>query len=214
MNKTVAAVLDGLIVAAMFAIALWTIRQLPRGAQVAIHWGPDGRPDACVQEWAGLLIIPLVACVVWFLVSAYPQGLSAPGKPAPPAGLRRAMLSRVLAIQLAAQAVVAIHALGRAIDTTHYIAIALGLLYVATGAGFRALQPDGVGIGGALHDEALREKIRTVGRWLFGLGGLAIFTAAFGLQRDDAILAVFLLTLGAPLLTMLYAWVMARRAGR
>jgi hypothetical protein len=46
MNKFPAAVLNGLLIAAMFAIVGWAIHMLPAGGQVAIHWGPNGQPDA------------------------------------------------------------------------------------------------------------------------------------------------------------------------
>lgn len=111
MNKLLTA-REGLLIAAMFVIAIWTIRALPAGAQVAVHWGPDGRPDAWVGQGAGLLVLPLVACVLWFLLTVYPQGFWPPRKPVPPADVRHRMFSRVLLIQLAVQVFLAIRYLG------------------------------------------------------------------------------------------------------
>jgi uncharacterized membrane protein len=107
-----AAVRFGAPIATMFAIAIWTIHALPSGPQVAIHWGPDGHPDAWVGQGAGMLVMPLVACVLWFLLTVYPQGFWSSTKPIPPADLRRRMFSRVLLIQLAVQVFLAIRYLG------------------------------------------------------------------------------------------------------
>lgn len=177
MNKLSAATLNVLLIAAMFAVAGWAIHMLPAGGQVAIHWGPDGQPDAWVGEWAGLLVIPIVAGVVWFLLYMYP-----------PAGVRPAAVSHVLSFQLAAEVVIAVHALGREVDTSNYIAVALGVLYIALGF----------------------QQARTAGRWIFCLSGLGILLAAFGLEQGDKVLGIFLLALGGPLLMVLYSWLVGR----
>jgi uncharacterized membrane protein len=191
LNKLFAAALHAILIAAMFGIALWTIHELPAGGQVAMHWGPDGQPDAWVGEWAGLLIIPIVACVTWFLMSVAPQGFSSSRKSVPPAEVRRAVFSRLLFVQLAIQAVIAIHALGREVDTSNYIAVALGMLYIGIGA---------------------LDKSRQAGRWIFVLSGLGMLVAAFGLERGDKVLGVFVLALGAPLVAVLHSYL--RRRGR
>jgi hypothetical protein len=172
MNRFSAAALPVLLITAMFAIAGWAIHTLPTGGQVAIHWGPDGQPDAWVGEWASLLFMPIVSGVLWFVLSVYP-----------PAGVRPIAISRLLLFQLAAQVLIAIHALGREVDTSNYIAVALGVLYIAVGL----------------------QQTRTAGRWVFGLGGFGILLAAFGLEQGDKVLGIFLLALGAPLLAVLYS---------
>jgi len=189
LNKLFAAALNAILIAAMFGIALWTIHELPAGGQVVIHWGSDGRPDAWVGEWAGLLIIPIVACVAWFLMSVSPQGSSSSGDSVPPARVRRTVFSRLLFVQLAIQAVIAIQALGRAVDTSNYITLALGMLYIGIGA---------------------LDRSRKAGRWIFVLSGLGMLVAAFGLERREKVLGVFVLALGAPLVTVLYSRLMSR----
>jgi uncharacterized membrane protein len=211
MNKRLAAALNAFLIAAMFAIALWAIYELPAGGQVAIHWGPDGQPDAWIGEWAGLLIIPIIACVLWFLLSVSPQGFSFPGKPIQPADVRRTVFFRVLLIQLAAQTLIAINAVGREVDTSRYISIALGMLYIVAGAGFRQLQWNFAWIRNSPFEEAVREKSQRAGRWIFGLSGLGIVVVAFGMQQGDKVLGVFILTIGAPLLTVLYSYLVSRR---
>jgi hypothetical protein len=187
MNKSFTTAQNAFLIAAMFAIALWAIHRLPAGAQVAIHWGPDGQPDTWVGQWASLLILPIVACVLWFLLSVYPQGFSIPGKPMPSADDRRTVFSRVLLVQLALQASMAINALDHEVDTSNYISVALGMIYILIGAGKTS-----------------------AGRWIFGSGGLGIIIVSFGLQQGDKVLAVFVLALAAPLLTALYSYLISR----
>ncbi|MFC5546959.1 hypothetical protein [Massilia aerilata] len=94
-------VLNGMLVAAMFALAFLAIYSLPAGGQVATHWGPDSRPDAWVGGSAIHLINPIVALVVWFLASN--------GKPP---GTAQARVSNVLLIQLVIQLSIALYARG------------------------------------------------------------------------------------------------------
>jgi hypothetical protein len=75
-----AAALNGFLVALMFAAAFWAVQASPTRGQVAIHWGPAGHPDAWVGGSAAQLINPIVALVLWFLLSTCPQGFASPGK--------------------------------------------------------------------------------------------------------------------------------------
>lgn len=96
---------NGLLVAILFALAFWTIHDTSAGGQVAIHWGPDNRPDAWVGAAAVQLVNPIVALVLWFLLSMAPQGFS-PALRTADAAHRR--FSGVFAIQLAIQLGIAI----------------------------------------------------------------------------------------------------------
>jgi hypothetical protein len=103
--------------------------------------------------------------------------------------VRRTVFSRLLFVQLAIQAVIALQALGREVDTSNYIALALGMLYIGIGA---------------------LDKSRKAGRWIFVASGLGMLVAAFGLERGDKVLGVFVLALGAPLAAVLYSHLMSR----
>jgi|GEM_PF-4987447 len=104
-----AVALNGVLVAAMFALAFWTAHALPDRGQVATHWGPNGRPDAWLGGSAAQLINPIVALVLWFLLSTVPQGFASPGKPLKSAHTR---FSRVFLAQLAIQLLLTMHVLG------------------------------------------------------------------------------------------------------
>jgi uncharacterized membrane protein len=104
-----AAALNAFLVAAVFAVAFWTVHGLPGAGQVAIHWGPDNQPDAWLGGSAVHLVNPVIALVIWFLLSAAPERFSSPGKPPAAAHAR---FSIVFLIQLAVQLLIAIHARG------------------------------------------------------------------------------------------------------
>jgi len=93
----------------MFAVAILAIIKLPTGGQVAIHWGPDNQPDAWVGGSAIQLINPIIALVIWFLVSMFPQGFSSKRKPV---GTVQARLSNILLIQLIIQLLIALYLRG------------------------------------------------------------------------------------------------------
>lgn len=211
MNSRLAAAVNAFLIALMFAVALWAIHELPAGAHVPTHWGPDGRPDAWTGKWAGLLFNPVLACILWLVMSAFPQGVSLPGKQTLPVHAQRAVFSCILLCQIAAETLIAVNALGRNIDPGTYISIALGILYIVVGVGFRQLQWNFIGFSAPLFKEAVWEKSHRVGRWIYVSSGLGIIGAAVGLQQGDKVLGVFILTLGAPLLTVLYSYLVARR---
>ena len=109
MKRHTAVASNGLLVAILFALAFWTIHTVSAGGQVAIHWGPDNRPDAWVGGAAVQLVNPIVALVVWFLLCMAPQGFSAATSTAEAAHRR---FSSVFVIQLAIQLLVGLVARG------------------------------------------------------------------------------------------------------
>ena len=103
--KPVAA-LNAVLVAAIFAVALWATHGMPAGGQVAIHWGPDSRPDTFLRGAAVQLINPIIALVVWFLLSMAPQGFLSRGQ-AP--ATAHARFTRLFLAQLVIQLCMAIY---------------------------------------------------------------------------------------------------------
>jgi len=100
---------NAVVVAAIFAIAFWTLHALPAGGQVATHWGSDQRPDLWIGGAAVQLINPIVALVVLFLLAMAPQGFAARGTPA---NTVHARFSGFFLAQLAIQLLLAIQARG------------------------------------------------------------------------------------------------------
>ncbi|NOY57164.1 MAG: DUF1648 domain-containing protein [Actinobacteria bacterium] len=62
-----------LIVAAMFALSLWASGRLPAGAQIPVHFGPDGTPDRYGGRFEGLYLMPLVTMGVAALFAVLPR---------------------------------------------------------------------------------------------------------------------------------------------
>jgi hypothetical protein len=110
-NNRSSAALNAFLIAVMFAIALWAIHELPAGARIAMHWGSNGHPDGWTGKWTGLLFNPVIASVIWYALSVFPQGFSLPGKLPLPAHAQRALFSCVLLCQIAAEMFIAISAL-------------------------------------------------------------------------------------------------------
>jgi uncharacterized membrane protein len=105
MSNRLATIVSGLLVAAIFAVAVLAIYKMPSGGQVAIHWGPDNRPDAWVGGSAIHLINPIIALVIWFVASFFPQGFASKREVVSTA---QARLSNVLLIQLVIQLLMAL----------------------------------------------------------------------------------------------------------
>lgn len=109
MNDRLATVLNGLLVAAIFAVAALTIYQVPIGGRVAIHWGPDNRPDSWVGGSAIHLVNPIVALMIWFVASFFHQGFATKRQLT---GIARTRLSNLLLIQLVIQLLMALYLKG------------------------------------------------------------------------------------------------------
>lgn len=109
MNHRSAAISNAVFVAAIFAVAFWTVHRLAAGVQVAIHWGSDNRADAWVGGSAIQLINPIIALVLWFLLSTCPQGFSSTVESAKRVHMR---FSGVFLVQLIIQLLMAMHVLG------------------------------------------------------------------------------------------------------
>lgn len=103
MSERLSAALNAVLVAVTFATAAWTISKLPAGGQVAIHWASDGRPDSWVGQQAALLILPITALVLWFVLTFFPRGFGVPRQP-----IQFVRIRRILLILLVAQLLLAI----------------------------------------------------------------------------------------------------------
>jgi hypothetical protein len=91
------------LVAAMLSLAAFAIYQTASAGQVAIHWGPDHRPDSWVASSAIHLINPVLALTIWFVVSFFHQGFATKRLLAGPA---RTRLSNLLLFQLVIELVI------------------------------------------------------------------------------------------------------------
>ncbi len=214
MKNRLADVLSGVLIAFMFAVALWAISELPADVRIAVHWGPDGEPNGWAGKWAGLLFVPVVALVARFSIAVIPSGYSVPGRLALPENARRALLVCVLAIMAISEVAIAINALGLKLDPSNYLAVAMSLLFILVGVGFQKLQLNFMGFSRALFTEEVWKKTQRVGRWAFILSGLGIIGATFGLSQENKALVVSILAIGTPLVVLLYSYLVSIRSTR
>lgn len=109
MSDRRATLFNGLLVVAIFSIAAFAIYQTDSGGQVAIHWGPDNRPDSWVGSSAIHLINPIVALVIWSVASFFHQSFATKHLLTGPA---RTRLSNLLLLQLVVQLLMALYLKG------------------------------------------------------------------------------------------------------
>ena len=57
----------------MFAMAAYAWVRLPAGADVPIHWGPDGTVNGNAPKTIGLLLLPLTAAGIAVLLAFIPR---------------------------------------------------------------------------------------------------------------------------------------------
>ncbi len=113
------------------AVVGWV--QLPPDAQVPIHWGVDGQVNGTAPKIVGLLLIPAVtvglSVLLYFLPRFEPraQNLARSG----PAYVR--MSSAVLILMAVIQLVLVASALGRPVDVTAVLSVAIGVLFIVLG---------------------------------------------------------------------------------
>lgn len=64
---------SGFIVALMLVVSVWALGKLPAGAQIPVHFGPDGTPDRYGSRFEGLFLLPLVTIGVALLMAVLPK---------------------------------------------------------------------------------------------------------------------------------------------
>jgi uncharacterized membrane protein len=184
-------------VAAMALAGAWAWIQLPDGAQVPIHWGPDGRPDDWADRTIALFGLPLTALAMTALFLVIP--LIEP---------RRTNLERSRAayhaIWLASIALlgliqvgVVVFALGGEFDMTALALAGAGIMFVVIGNVMGKLRSSflvGVRTPWTLTSELSWNRThRLAGRLFVGLGLVTIGLVIVG---PDPILLLAVLGVG------------------
>jgi uncharacterized membrane protein len=112
------------------AVAGW---MLPGGAEVAVHWGLDGRPDRFLPKLQALLAMPITAAVTAAILAGVPFLEPRGGNLARSATFYlRAWIGSLLLAALAHGALVAV-ALGASLDVTRVVAVGTAVFVAALG---------------------------------------------------------------------------------
>jgi len=121
------------VVAGMVAIGAWAWIQLPAGADVPIHWGPDGTPNGYASKTVGLLLLPLIAAGVAVLLAAIPRieprraNLERSGK------AYGAIWAGVMLLLGGIQVIVVATSLGATLDVSRLMLFGTGALFIVIG---------------------------------------------------------------------------------
>ena len=73
MNRKPAVVASVAIVVSMLLMSAWAWTQLPAGARIPVHWGPNGTPDRYADQLQALFQLPIVACLIAVLFAILPR---------------------------------------------------------------------------------------------------------------------------------------------
>jgi len=183
------------IVAAMLAFAAYAWVTLPAGAEVPIHWGPDGTVDGWASKTLGLLLLPLTAAGLALLLAGIPRfeprraNLERSGK------AYGAIWIAVILLLACVQVVIVATALGATVDMSRLTLFGIGALYLVIGNYLPKVRPNylmGIRTPWTLTSDLAWDKTHRVGGRLFVIEGL-VFIAMGIVGVSPEALAVVLI---------------------
>ncbi len=171
----------GAIIAIMLVVSAWAWAQIPAGADVPVHWGPDGQPDGYGPKWLGLLGLPMTAIAILALCAVLPRieprrvNLERSGTAYIATGIAAVALIGMLHVS----AVLSI--LGLDIDTTAIALVGAGAMFIVIGNFLGKTRSHwffGVRTPWTLSsDRSWAATHRLIGGLFIGLGALTIVLA-------------------------------------
>jgi uncharacterized membrane protein len=194
MNLSTVYRVGAIVLGAMLVAAAWGLAQVGPQAQVPIHWGPSGEPDAYAAAWISFLMTPVLTGAVIALFAVIPR-----------IEPRRANLQRsgpayrttavaVILLLGALQAGIVLAGVTGSFPVATLISIGIGLLFVVLGNVLTTVRPNflfGVRTPWTLtSDRSWDRTHRLVGR-LFVLMGLLLVVVSFTGEME-IVLAVLL----------------------
>src|ERR1700683_1677918 len=72
MNLRTPLIVSLILLAAMLAVSAWGWNALPAAAQMATHWGINGRPNGYMPKAIGLFMAPAIAAVLTLFFALLP----------------------------------------------------------------------------------------------------------------------------------------------
>jgi uncharacterized membrane protein len=199
------------VVGAMTLLSIWAWTQLPADAEVPIHWGIDGTPDAYAPKAIGLFLLPVVAAGISALLAVIPRF-----EP------RRANLERsgqayaiarigVVSILAVVHVVAIAAALGSDLDMTRIVLVSVGLLFIGLGNYMPKMRPNftmGIRTPWTLSSDRSWDRTHRLGGRLFVLEGIVLAALGLlGVSSEVLIVAVFVAILLVVLVVFAYSYV-------
>lgn len=177
---------------------------VPAGAQMPVHWGPDGAADAyLVREWALLMPVGLIAvmgAIFQIALQRGPQGERAL------AGLRTAFAGFILLMSAIEAGAIAI-TLGSNLDMVRVIVFGLGVLFITLGNILPKSQPNslaGVRLPWTMNDPANWQATNRFSGMLMMVGGIGMALAAVLIANTGWLLSIVTICIVGPLLLGTY----------
>lgn len=190
-----------LVIAAMFAMAAVAWSHVPE--RMPIHWNMQGEVDGYGGKFAGLLLIPLLAIGLYFLLLFIPRLDPAYQNYAQFAGTYLALRFAMLLFLAAIFAATVLSALGYRVPILSVVAWSMAGLFALLGAVMHRIRPNwlvGVRTPWTLSSELSWTKTHRLAGWLFGL--LAAIMIVWGMMPNATMFVVTMATLGVSVLAM------------
>ena len=196
------------VVAAMLVMAAWAWVQLPAGADIPIHWGPDGTVNGTAPKTFGLLLLPILAVGMVVLLAFIPRfeprraNLERSGK------AYGAVWAAVLLLLAGVQALIVATALGATVDVSRLILVGIGVMYLVIGNYLPKVRPNymmGIRTPWTLTSDLAWDKTHRVGGRLFVLEGLLFIAMGIVGVSPEALLVVLIAGI-VLLLVVLFAY--------
>ncbi len=189
------AILIGLcVVCIMLIFTAWAWRQVPEGANIPVHWGINGEPDRYGGKFEGLLMLPIIAAVILFLLYLSPhieprrRHLQLSNK------AYSVIITIVLFAFAAFHFFTVMQSLGKIIHLNRWILITLGILFMVIGNYMGKIRSNfmlGIKTPWTLSSELSWHKTHRLGGWLFVILGFIVVPGAMILENSEAFSILF-----------------------
>lgn len=175
MNRRRLIAFSVVVVVAMLALGAYAWTQLPSGAEVPIHWGPDGTPNGYASKSIGLFLLPLITAGLAVLLAFIPRfeprraNLERSGK------AYGAIWVGVMLLMAGIQVIVVATTLGGTPDMTQLMLLGIGALYLVIGNYLPKVRPNymmGIRTPWTLTSDLAWTRTHRVGGRLFVAEGL------------------------------------------
>jgi uncharacterized membrane protein len=196
--------------AAMAALSAWAWRVLPAGAELATHWGFDGKVNGTMSKETGLLILPAIALGVIALMLVIPR--VEPRREHLIASRKAFFVFWIgaLAVLAAGHAMIVLTAMGYALDIPGTLLVAIAIMLAAGGNYLGKVRSNwflGIRTPWTLSSELSWEKShRLLGR-LFVISALVTLAVRFAIGVEPAYLTFAAAVAASALLAIVSSYV-------
>jgi len=177
------------LLAGMFVMAAIAWVRVPE--RIPVHWGIDGTTDRYGGRVEGLLLLPLIAAGLYWLLQFLPRFDPRRANYALGGGVYDLIRFSTLVLLATLYAVTIFIAAGYALDMTRIVSLLVGGLFIVIGSVLGKLRPTwfvGIRTPWTLSSARSWSKTHRLGGWVFLVAGLLM--ALSGLLRQPVLLLV------------------------